>query len=134
MTILVAYDGRPNTEKALDYAIKHSVNFNEPLYILTVVSKDQMDPDDPDLSVREYMEAARDKAASEGAQVHTLIEIGKPDETVLEASYKFKCDTIVVGRSNKSPFDRFILGSVSNYIVKNARCTVIIVCDPDEMD
>ena len=47
MTVLLAYDGRPNTEKALDYAIRHSVNYSEPLYILTVVSKDQMDPEDP---------------------------------------------------------------------------------------
>ena len=132
MTILIAYDGRPNTERALDYTVRHSVNYNEPLYILTVVSKDQMDPEDPDPSVREYMEAAQRKAASQGAVVHTIIETGRPDETVLETAGRFKCDTIVVGRSNKSPLDRFILGSVSNYIVKNAQCTVIVVSDPEE--
>lgn len=132
MTILIAYDGRPNTEKALDYAVRHSVNYNEPLYILTVVSKEQMDPDDPDPAVREYMEAAQRRAAAEGSVVHTIIETGKPDETILETASRFKCDTIVVGRSNKSPLDRFILGSVSNYIVKNAKCTVIVVADPEE--
>lgn len=132
MTILIAYDGRPNTEKALDYAVRHSVNYNEPLYILTVVSKEQMDPDDPDPAVREYMEAAQRRAAAEGSVVHTIIETGKPDETILETASRFKCDTIVVGRSNKSPLDRFILGSVSNYIVKNAQCTVIVVADPEE--
>ncbi|MBQ8180127.1 MAG: universal stress protein [Candidatus Methanomethylophilaceae archaeon] len=132
MTILIAYDGRESTERALDYAIRHSVNYNEPLYILTVVTKDQMDPESPDPAVREYMEAARDRAAAEGAVVHTIIETGKPDETVLETASRFKCDTIIVGRSDKSALDRFILGSVSNYIVKNATCTVILVSDQDE--
>lgn len=130
MTILIAYDGRPNTERALDYAIRHAVNYNEPLYILTVVTKDQMEPE-PDPAVQEYMEAAQRKAADDGAQVHTIIEVGKPDETVLDVADRFNCDTIVVGRSNKSAFDRFLLGSVSNYIVKNAECTVIIVSDRD---
>ncbi len=129
MTILLAYDGKPNSEKALDYAIRHSVNYSEPLYILTVVSKDQMDPEDPDESVREYMESAQRKAASEGATVHTIIEVGKPDETVIEVADLYKCDTIIVGRSGRSSLDRLFLGSVSNYVVKNADCTVIVVSD-----
>ena len=127
MSILLAYDGSPNTEKALDYAIRHSVNYSEPLYILTVVSKDQMDPEDPDESVREYMEAAQRKAASEGATVHTIIEVGRPGETVVEVSELYKCDTIIVGRSNRSSLDRLFLGSVSNYVVKNSDLTVIVV-------
>ncbi len=127
MTVLLAYDGRPNTEKALDYAIRYSINYSVPLYILTVVSKDQMDPEDPDESVREYMEAAQRKAASEGATVHTIIEVGRPGETVVEVSELYKCDTIIVGRSNRSSLDRLFLGSVSNYVVKNSELTVIVV-------
>ncbi len=127
MTILLAYDGKPSSEKALDYAIRHSMNYSEPLYILTVVSKDQMDPDDPDETVREYMESAQREAASQGATVHTIIQVGKPDETVIEVADLYKCDTIIVGRSNRSSLDRLFLGSVSNHVVKNADCTVIVV-------
>ena len=132
MTILLAYDGRASTEKALDYAIRHSINYDEPLYILTVVSKDRMDPDDPDLAVQEYMEAAQHKAMSEGSDAHTIIEVGKPDDTIMEVAERFKCETIIVGRSNKSALDRFILGSVSKSIVKEANCTVIVVADDEE--
>ncbi len=127
MTILLAYDGKPSSERALDYAIKHAVNFSEPLYILTVVSKDQMDPEDPDVAVREYMESAQREAAQQGATVHTIIEVGKPDETVIQVAGLYKCDTIIVGRSGRSSLDRIFLGSVSNYVVKNADCTVIVV-------
>ncbi|MBR4226180.1 MAG: universal stress protein [Candidatus Methanomethylophilaceae archaeon] len=134
MTILLAYDGKPNSEKALDYAIRHAVNYSEPLYILTVVSKDQMDPDDPDESVQEYMESAQRKASSGGATVHMMIEVGKPDETVIQVADLYKCDTIIVGRSGRSSLDRLFLGSVSNYVVKNADCTVIVVSDGEEED
>ena len=127
MTILLAYDGSPDSAKALDYSIKHAVSYSVPLYILTVVTKEQMDPEDPDTSVRDYMEAAQRKAAGMGAVVHTIIEIGRPGETVLEVAGLYKCDTIIVGRSNRSSLDRLFLGSVSNYVVKNADCTVIVV-------
>ncbi len=132
MTILLAYDGRSSCERALDYAIKHAVNFNEPLYVLTVITREQMDPEDPDLAVREYMEAAQKKASSEGAIVHSIIETGKPDETVLDVAKRFACDTIIVGRSDRSSLDRLFLGSVSDFIVKNAECTVILVSDKVE--
>ena len=129
MTTLLAYHGTQSSERALDYAIRYAVNFNEPLYVLTVVSKEQMDPDDPDLSVREYMEAAQKKASSEGAQVHSIIETGKPDEMVIDVASRFYCDTIIVGRSNRSSLDRLFLGSVSDHVVKNAECTVILVSE-----
>ncbi len=129
MTILLAYDGRSTSEKALDYAIEHSIRFETALYILTVVKEEQMDPEGPDESVRDYMQAAQRKAASAGATVHTIIETGKADEMVLDVCVRYDCDTIIVGRSNRSSLDRFLLGSVSDYVAKNANCTVILVSE-----
>ncbi len=132
MSILIAYDGKPDTEAALDYATKLSVGMNEPLYILTVVSKDQMDPEDLDTSVQAYMQAAQEKAMSKGAtDVHTIIEVGKPDDAVLEVSEKFQCDAVVVGRPDRSRFDRMVMGSVSQNLVENSKCPVIIVPTPE---
>ncbi|MBO4357520.1 MAG: universal stress protein [Candidatus Methanomethylophilaceae archaeon] len=134
MTILIAYDGKPDTEAALDYATRISVSFNEPLYVLTVASKDQMDPEDMDPAIREFMEAASMRALSQGADVHTIIEVGKPEDVILEVADKFQCDAIVVGRPNRSRFDRMVMGSVSQNLVENAFCPVIIVPTPEEDD
>ena len=133
MTILIAYDGRADTEAALEYASKLSVGLGESLYILTVVSKDQMDPDDVDTSIQEYMQAAQQKAMSFGvADVHTIIEVGKPDDKILEVAENFQCDAIVVGRPDRSRLDRMVMGSVSQNLVDNCTCPVIIVPTPDE--
>lgn len=129
MSALLAYDGRPTSEKALEFAIEYSIRFEDPLYILTVVREEQMDPEAPDDSVAEYMLAAQRKAASSGATVHTIIETGKADETVIDVADRYDCDTIIVGRSNRSSLDRFLLGSVSGHVVKHAKCTVILVSE-----
>ena len=127
MTALLAYCGTEDPS-VLDYAIHYSLAYSEPLYILTVVREEQMEPDNMDESIREYMEAAQKKAASQGVTVHTIIETGnKPGEKIIEIAQSFKCDTIIMGRSNRSALDRLILGSVSNYVVKNAECHVILV-------
>lgn len=132
MTILFAYCGKESDE-VLDFAIHHSILYSEPLYIATVVKEEQMDPDNLDDSIRQYMEAAQKRAASEGAIVHLIIETStKPGEALIEIAHKFKCGTIIVGRSNRSALDRLILGSVSNYVVKNADCHVILVNDVAE--
>lgn len=127
MTTLFAYCGTENSN-VLDYAIRHALAYSESLYILTVVKEEQMDPENIDESIREYMEAAQKKAASQGVTVHTIIETGnKPGEKIIEIAQRFKCDTIILGRTDRSALDRILLGSVSNYVVKNAECHVILV-------
>jgi len=131
MTILIAYDGKPQTEAALEYATRLAVSFNEPLYILTVATKEQMDPDDLDPTIREFMEAAAMKASVAGADVHNIIEVGKAEDVILEVADRFQCDAIVVGRPNRSRFDRMVMGSVSQNLVENSECPVVIVPTPE---
>jgi nucleotide-binding universal stress UspA family protein len=133
MSILIAYDGKADTEAALDYATKLSVGLNEPLYILTVATKEQMDPEDIDPTIQEYMQAAQQKAMQGGlCDVHTIIEVGRPDDVILEVAERFQCDAIVVGRPDRSRLDRMVMGSVSQKLVENSECPVVIVPTPDE--
>ncbi len=124
MTMLIAYDGRPNTEKALEYAVNHSVTYGEKLIILVVVSKGS----EADLQkMHGFAERAVVVAKEGGAEVQSIVESGQPDKVILETASRFSCDTIIVGRSGKTALDRVIMGSVSNSIVANAKCTVIVV-------
>ena len=124
MTMLIAYDGRQNTEKALDYAIKHSVICGEKLIVLVVVSKGS----EADLQkMHGFAEKAVTKAKEGGADVQSIVESGQPEKVILETASRLSRDTIIVGRSGKTALDRVIMGSVSNSIVANAKCTVIVV-------
>ena len=124
MSMLVAYDGREITEKALEYAIANSLVYKEKLIILSVIARNA----DTDIQkLRSQSQAALEKARSEGADAQSIVESGQPDKVILETASRFDCETIIVGRSGKTSLDRVLLGSVSNSIVANAKCTVIVV-------
>lgn len=122
MTMLMAFDGRPHTEKALEYAIRHSRTFSDSLCILSVVTKaDQI------RAVREINASAVERARDAGVDARGLVESGSPEKVIIETAGRFGCSTLIVGRSSRTTFDRVVLGSVSNYAVANAKCTVIVV-------
>ncbi len=71
MSMLIAYDGRENTEKALDYAIRNSVVYGERLIILSVVVKGA----DADVQkVHGYAESALEKAKAQGADAQSIVD------------------------------------------------------------
>ncbi len=128
MSVLIAYDGMEHTKKALEYAIQHSKVYKQPLYIFSVItSKDKLDIENEVEKVNDYLNEALEKAISEGADAKTILESGTPGKSILEAAERFNTNTIIVGRSDKSLFDRAVLGSVSDYVVRNAKVVVIVV-------
>ncbi|MCQ2078459.1 MAG: universal stress protein [archaeon] len=129
MAILVAYDGREHTKKALDYAIEESVVKKTKLYVFSaIISKDQLDRDEEMTQVEKYMDEALALGKDRDCDIQTVLGSGAPAKGILEAAERFGCDTIVVGRAtNKSAFDRAVLGSVSDAVVRNAKCVVVIV-------
>lgn len=129
MSILVAYDGREHTKKALEYAIEESILRKTKVYVFSaIVSKDKLDRDEEMEAVDKYMAEAMEIGRTEGADIQTVLGSGVPWKGILEAADRFECDMIVVGRAtNKSTFDRAVLGSVSDAVVRNAKCVVVIV-------
>ena len=128
MPVVLGYDGKSNTEKALEYSIRHAVAHNAILYIVSsVVTKDSVDRDNDLRSVKDYVEAARQRAADAGVDARSLIELGPPAEAIIAAARRVEADTIIVGRFDKTALDRMMIGSVSEKIIRNAHCTVIVV-------
>jgi len=65
----------------------------------------------------------------EHSNVKISLEIGKghPAEVILKTIEKKNVDLVVMGSSGKSGFDRFIMGSVAEKVVKAAKCSVLVV-------
>lgn len=128
MSIILAYDGRPGSRRALDFAINYSKMSKAPLYIYTLIlSSDVVEHEEEFAKIKVYMKEAEEVAKNEGVDAHLIMEPGSAPENVLAAASRFNCDTIVVGRSNKTFLDRVVLGSVSQYLVDHAKCNVVVV-------
>jgi Universal stress protein UspA and related nucleotide-binding proteins len=129
MAILMAYDGMSHTEKALEYAIKHAVAYDKPLYFVSSVPSKESVRDEKEVkTVEKYLEKAKEKAASANVEAITCMEVGGPAECIVATAERLEVDTIIVGRhKGMSKLDRLVLGSVSEFVIRNARCTVIVV-------
>jgi nucleotide-binding universal stress UspA family protein len=128
MTILLATDGKPHSEKAVNFAFEYAALRKDNLFVVFAVSPKS--EDDKDKIIKQGMavlEELKKRGAKESVKVTTMLEAGNPYEAVLNAADRVKADAIVVGTSGKTAIDRVLIGSVSEYIVRNSKCTVIVV-------
>jgi nucleotide-binding universal stress UspA family protein len=72
------------------------------------------------------LDRIKDRAAAFGVFLTPLLESGSVYEAILNAATQKKVDVIVVGTTGHGTQDSGV-GSVSEYIVHNSKCTVIVV-------
>jgi nucleotide-binding universal stress UspA family protein len=139
--ILVATDGSPGGDRAIDAAAELAKALEASLIILTV----QQEPS-PE-AVRAYKEiehvaetevaailarglivSACERAKLFGtSDVHHQIETGDPTEMILAVAKQRQADMIVVGKRGRGTLAGLLLGSVSQKLVTLATCRVLVV-------
>ena len=128
MNVLLATDGKPHSDKAVDYGLSYAECFGASLFIVYVASPKA--GEDRNAVIKAGMgilDAIKQKAQEKKIVVTTLLEAGNPHEATLAVAERIKADAIIVGTSGKTMLDRALIGSVSEYIVRNAKSTVIVV-------
>ncbi|MEG4232819.1 universal stress protein [Microcoleus sp. Pol11C3] len=69
-----------------------------------------------------------DAAAKQGLQVEFDCKMdGAPGHSVCESAENWGADLIVLGRRGRTGFAEAFLGSVSNYVVHHASCSVFVI-------
>ncbi len=77
-------------------------------------------------AVRAIVERAR----AAGVDATFLVWEGAAGDAIVEAARAEGADVIVVGRRGLGAVGRFVLGSVSDHVVRHADCPVLIVRPP----
>ena len=72
-------------------------------------------------------EIERTAAALTSGSIDKRVEVGDDAATVCRVAEELGVDVIVVGSHGRSGLDRFLLGSVSDRVVRHARCSVQVV-------
>jgi nucleotide-binding universal stress UspA family protein len=62
-----------------------------------------------------------------GVTVAFLVWEGEPGPAIVDAAQSEAADLIVVGSRGRNRVERFVLGSVSDHVVRHAPCPVLIV-------
>ncbi|NLI13635.1 universal stress protein [Pelotomaculum propionicicum] len=141
--ILVAYDSGKKSLKALEIATEIAKNCNAEIYIFTSVKMPEIVSSVAghdmlrDLEEKSFdyfkseLEEAEEKIRKEGVQVQHVIVQDSPGAAIVRFAEKEKIDLIAMGSRNRGLIEGLILGlgSVSNYVIQNARCPVLITKD-----
>ena len=143
MKILIAVD----SSKFSDAAVRMLISQNQPdkaiVRVLHVVAPletsyyPELTPPYPmDFSdIKKYrMKAGRDltarmaaKIRKAGFKVDTLVAQGPVKTTIVDHAAKWRPNLIVMGSHGRKTIERILLGSVSEYVVRHAPCSVQIV-------
>jgi nucleotide-binding universal stress UspA family protein len=134
-TILVAYDGSPQSQRATDLAFSMAESMGSKLLIFAVIR-----PPEPaaraELNAildegREHYEQSfaqlRERATKAGLVLETEIEVGHPAEHIVHRAEQTRAGLIVMGRRGVSAFKRWMLGSISERVLRYAHCPVMVV-------
>lgn len=152
--ILVALDHSESAMSVFDQSLELAVTADAELLLLHVLSTDDQDAPDtpttfpsmyyyPGLSAtsiqvyqqqwEQYKQAAMNilKAQTEEAQragvsVEATQKQGSPGETICEMAKTWEADLILLGSRGRAGFSEWLLGSVSNYVMHHAPCSVLV--------
>ena len=136
--ILVSLDGSEHSNRALEAAIQIAKGLSSKLALITVVLVTPVAPAaGPELAVVAIQQSrergkitlarAEAKAKSENIEVETELADGNAVEAIVKKAKEENFDLIVMGARGLSTIKKIFVGSVSEGVIKNAPCPVLIV-------
>lgn len=155
-TILVAVDTSKISKQVFDTALSLAKASNANLMLLHVVSEEELGSPTPILPSLEYYPSVYEKnmelyqqqreaftkhglemlrsrhqeAMAAGVNVEFRQLSGSPGRLICDLALAWKADLIVTGRRGRRGLSEFFMGSVSNYVLHHAPCSVLTVQYP----
>jgi nucleotide-binding universal stress UspA family protein len=131
MKILLAYDGFPHSDHALEHTAELAREGDE-VTVMSVVPPDARgSKSGGEVGIRphahEDVVRAHESLQARGIESEMRIAHGVPEEEILRFAEEGGYDLIVVGSRGLGRVGRLLLGSVSRDIVAGASCPVVVV-------
>lgn len=134
--ILIAYDGSAQSDKATDRALALAQSLDAKVLLFavarppepaTMVEVDAM-LDDAREHFEEQFKQIIQRAKELEVQIQTDIAVGHPVEQIVHRAEIDHVDLIVLGRRGRSRFERMLVGSTAEKVLRYAHCPVMVVC------
>jgi nucleotide-binding universal stress UspA family protein len=134
-TILVAFDGSAQSRKAFDFALEIAEKFEAKLVVTGVIQL-------PEPAVSAEIDAILDRGKSQfgeeftklrrqasghGVRFESRVAAGHPADQIVREAEDCRADLIVMGRRGTTRVSRWILGSVSERVLRYAHCPVTVL-------
>ena len=145
MKILLATDGSESAQAAVDCLLRFPFPKHSEVTLLTVIDRNVFKNEEVSSLNEEQrgeleetekvvQAAAQDLLEQEAARLtaagwttSTKLRVGHPAEEIVHLAEQLNSNCIIVGSHGTSGIKRFLLGSVSDYVLQYAPCSVLIV-------
>jgi len=142
--MLVAYDGSEASKKAIDMVVKCAHKEDE-ITLLTVVPAELAESSFtkmllPTIDLSEVVKSGSFKQKAMESlskivkeidynvnKVNVAVESGDPADEILISAKKYESDLIILGYKGYGKEGRFLLGSVTDKVVRHATVSVLVV-------
>ena len=115
---VLAYDGSERASKAMAAAADFSIQLEVPLTIITVAR-------DPKLGER-VLEQARDYFKSYSTKTEFVLLTGHAHEEIISYIKRERADLLFIGAYGHSRIIEMVLGSNTEYVLRNSPCPVFL--------
>ena len=134
-TILVGYDESETSKRAFTHALELARRFRAKLMVVAVVrvpepaifAEVEGIIDNAQEHFKESFRVLTEQAQAGGLMIETEVVVGHPAEQLVHLAEMRHVDLIVVGSRGVSRMKRWMLGSVSERVLRYAHCPVTIV-------
>ncbi len=77
--------------------------------------------------VKQWLTEYSQQAVSKGIETEWDYLMGNPSSSIIKAAQEWNADLIIMGRRGLTGLSEMFLGSVSNYVVHHASCSVLLI-------
>jgi len=131
--VLFAFDGSAPARRALDYARR--LQPGDEVAVISVArllieaphTPDFTDPEEDPAKVRAELAEATGLLAEAGVTADPILATGNPAAEIIKVAEARRIELIVVGSSGQHAFERFLVGSIAERLVRHAPCDVLVV-------
>ncbi len=139
MKILLPVDESANSTRTVKALIAMKEKIDCPLTLLHVFDLDRisfrgipemhfdMIEERAKKGAEKFLAEQRELFAREGMQAETLMKTGSPRKVICALADSGEYDLLVIGRHAEGELRNLIFGQVSNYVIHNVKCPVMVI-------
>jgi len=137
MKYLCAVDGSTAAKKAFDASLRMLRRDQDELYLVSVQDSSALEELFSNLDAKskrrheleklvdEYVKTAKEQGFRNVTS--RVLVGGSARDVITDEAEKERCDVVVIGARGHTKLSRMLIGSVSDYVVKHAPCSVMVV-------
>ncbi len=133
--IMVGYDGSPQADKASEVAFSLARSVDCKVLVFAVARPPEPATrveveamlEDAEEHFEENFKKLRKRAEEFDVDLETAIAVGHPIEQIVHRAETDNIDLIVLGRRGMSRFEKMLVGSTSEKVLRYAHCPVMVV-------